>query len=320
MMDNENKEYLENEFLENNNKIQICIKNKLEKNKEIFKFIFICLCFVIVFMPIEAIYKDPSNPMPIPYTLDQPDLVNMYIIAHKDFINNINNSFYKILCDDKSQFKKKYQLEIIETNKNNSLYPKRYGYCEGSKIYPIWEQYKSGNLDSRYIGICHYRRVFSFKNNMLNLDEIFMDHDVILNSRLNFLITNREVFNNHHLVHLLDEVVDIIEEKFPEYAPYAKLFLNKKWGNYCNIFIMKKKDFIKWGEFVYGVLFEFDKRHNLTNDQEIRNFITKEVKKSNRNLEINYQSRIQGFLMERIGNIFYDKHFSKRYELPIVDN
>ena len=72
-------------------------------------------------------------------------LINMYIVTHKDFANDvIVNPLYKILCDDKSQLQKNYKLEIIETNKNNLLYPKRRGYSEGSKIYPIWKLYKEG--------------------------------------------------------------------------------------------------------------------------------------------------------------------------------
>ena len=37
---------------------------------------------------------------------------------------------------------------------------------------------------------------------------------------------------------------------------------------------MKKNDFIKYGDFVFGVLLEFDKRHNLKNDDDkIKNII-----------------------------------------------
>ena len=39
---------------------------------------------------------------------------------------------------------------------------------------------------------------------------------------------------------------------------------------------MKKEDSIKWGDFVFGVLFEFDRKYNLTTDEDIRNLIIKE--------------------------------------------
>ena len=53
----------------------------------------------------------------------------MYISKHKDFKNNvITNPVYKILCDSKGQLKRNYNLEIIETNKNNELFPKNIVY------------------------------------------------------------------------------------------------------------------------------------------------------------------------------------------------
>ena len=32
-----------------------------------------------------------------------------------------------------------------------------------------------------------------------------------------------------------------------------------------------------------------------------------------------YQARLEAFLMERVGNMFYDHHWKKRYEIPTVD-
>jgi hypothetical protein len=82
---------------------------------------------------------------------------------------------------------------------------------------------------------------------------------------------------------------------------------------------MKKEDFIKWGEFVFGVLLELDKRYNLTTDNDISKLIIKEAKKLNKKLNIPYQSRLEASLSERIGNIFYQRHFKKVYEIPTLD-
>ena len=130
-------------------------------------------------------------------------------------------------------------------------------------------------------------------------------------------VTVREHFNEHHIGHFLNESLEIIREKFPEYYQYALNFLEKKYANFCNIFIMKKEDFIKWGEFVFGVLIEFDRRYNLTTDKDIRKLIIKEA--SNKPLDINFQSRLQAYLSERISNFFYERHFKKIYEITTLD-
>ena len=218
------------------------------------------------------------------------NLVNLYIITHKDFNNKaIFNQNYKILVDERSQLKKEYKLEIIPTNvPGNILYPKRIGYGECAKIYPIWKSYKTGNITSKYVGFFHYSRIFKFTNNIPDLDSIFQKFDAILLKRIVMGETNYK-------------------------------YLNKKWANFCNIFIMKKDDFIKWGELVYAVILELDRRYNLTTDEDIKNLMREEIKKSGRKLELDYQSRLEGFIVERIGGIFYEKHFQKVYEVPFIN-
>jgi hypothetical protein len=244
----------------------------------------------------------------------------MYIITHKDFKNKvITNPAYKILCDQKSQLKSKYNLEIIETYKDNILYPKNRAYCEGSKIYPIWKLYKEGNITSKYVGFLHYRRVFPFKNNIPNLDKIFEEYDVIIRQKDSHLENNYERYKSKHVICFLDESINIIKEKYSEYYEDAQKFLSQNWANYCNIFIAKKEDFIKWGEFVFGILFELDRRFNLNTDNDVKNFIIKTAKENNQKINIDYQIRQEAFLMERLGSIFYEHHWKKRYELPNVD-
>jgi hypothetical protein len=240
----------------------------------------------------------------------------LYIVTHKDFQNKINNTFYKIICDTKDQLKDKYPLEVIESYKNNELYPKKIGYCEGSKIFYIWKNYKLKKISSRYVGFNHYHRIFQFQNEIPNLDEIFTIYDVIINKEIDIVNTIKKQFSNDHLGTLIDEVLEIIKTKFSEYYSTAINTLNKTTISFCNIFIMKKEDFIKYGEFVFGILIEFDKRHNLTNDNDIKNFIQKEMNKLGKsNYDLFYQSRQEGFMLERISNIFYDYHFKKKYQI-----
>ena len=79
--------------------------------------------------------KEPEQ-QPEPKIIKNETIVNLYISTHKDFDNKlIVNPNYKILCDDRSQLKNNYSIEIISTNTSkNILFPKRIGYGEGSKI------------------------------------------------------------------------------------------------------------------------------------------------------------------------------------------
>ena len=53
-------------------------------------------------------------------------------------------------------------------------------YSEMSKLYYIYQLYKKGIISSKYVGINHYRRYFTFTDNIPNLDEIFKKYDSII--------------------------------------------------------------------------------------------------------------------------------------------
>ena len=124
-------------------------------------------------------------------------------------------------------------------------------------------------------------------------------------------------YYNNHIGKFLDEIEEIIKDNFTEYYTSALKTLDSNLFSCCNIFIMKSEDFIKYGEFVFGILFEFDRRHKIKNDNDIKKLIEFEIKKSGNKTSIDYQCRQEAFLMERISCIFYDYYFQKVLEIPI---
>jgi len=300
------------------NIFQATIKKK-HKKKYRFKFILIHLCILsfLLILVNRLIIKNAIMTL-VSFFRPKP-LLSVFISTHRDFVNHISSPLYKIVCDEKSQLKEEYNLTIIESNKDNIFYPKKKAYGEISKMYYIWKLYKKGDLDSKYVGFNHYRRIFPFKDNIPDLDEMFKNYDAVVKSKYEFGITVREHFYMNHIGHFLNETLDIIKEKFPEYYQYSLNSLEKTYAYFCNIFIMKKDDFIKWGEFVFGVLIELDRRYNLTTDEDIRKLIIKEDKELNNSLNIDFQSRLESFLSERIGIGFYERHFKKVYEIPTIE-
>lgn len=239
--------------------------------------------------------------------------INIFIMAHKDFYNTRNNQIYKIVADDKAQLKNKYNLQVIYADKGK-LYPKRNSYAEISKLYYIYELYRNGTLSSKYIGLNHYRRYFNFLDKIPDLDKIFENYDVILNDKNIFTESFKKLYCACTLCEPLEEVIKIIKEKKPEYYQTAIESLNAKEGYYFNIFIMKKRDFFKYCEFIYDILFELDRRHNFTSDKDIINYLKNYYPE---NLVFRHL-RIQGFLSERLSTIFFKHNFKRIKEFPIV--
>lgn len=245
--------------------------------------------------------------------LNFDNLVNIFLMTHKDFYNNRNNQIYKIVVDDDTQLKNKYNLQIIYANKG-ILYQKRISYAEMSKLYYIYELYRNGFLSSKYIGLNHYRRYFNFLDNIPDFDKIFENYDIILNEKMWFRESIKKQYCYCTLCKPLEEIIKIIKEKKPEYYQTAVESLNAKDGYFCNIFIMKKGDFFKYCEFIYDILFEFDRKHNFTSDKDVANYLKNYYPK---NL-IHQHMRIQGFLSERLSTIFFKHNFKRIKTFPIV--
>ena len=248
------------------------------------------------------------------------DLVNIFIAAHKDFNNSRYNPAYKIVVDSPLTFHSKYNLDIIYCDENSKLKPLYKNYAEMAKIYKVYTLYKSGEMSSKYVGFNHYRRYFSFLDDIPDLDNIFKDYDLILNERFNFF--TKSVKQNYCEVHICQnyhELLKIIKDIRPEYYDAALEVSNWNYLYCCNIFIMKKDDFIKYCEFVFEILSEFNKRHNLTSYKTVEDYLLK-AKPS----DYIGQSRIHGYLAERISNFFYVKNFDfkrvKHFPTIFVEN
>ena len=103
-------------------------------------------------------------------------------------------------------------------------------------------------------------------------------------------------------------MINIIKEIKPEYYKTAERTSKGRKFYYGNIFIMKKEDFFKYCEFVFDILFEFDRRNNFTSDEQVLDYTKKLFNISDDYIK---QSRLDGFLAERLSNIFFNAYFKK---------
>lgn len=180
--------------------------------------------------------------------------------------------------------------------------------------YIIYELYKNGTLSSKYIGLNHYRRYFNFLDNTPDFEDIFQNYDIILNKKYYLKFNLETQYCLGHLCQSLHEVINIIKKSKPEYYKTAKDSLKAKDVFFCNIFIMKKEDFFRYCEFIYDILFEFDRRHNFNNDEDIINYLKIYFPKD----KISFQTRLQGFLAERLSTIFFKHNFKRIKIFPLI--
>lgn len=198
-------------------------------------------------------------------------------------------------------------------NTGDNISLKNPNYCELTGVYWAWK-----NLKCDYIGLCHYRRYFTNsnilqralnKNNKLDLilnekeiKNLLKKYDVILPKKRNYYIeTIWSHYEHAHHIKDLEETKKIVEGIYPEYAESFNRVMSGKTLHLYNMFIMNKRDFDRYCEWLFNILFELEKRIDISNYDT-------------------YQKRIFGFLSERLFNVWCVKNIeiSKR-EISILN-
>lgn len=238
------------------------------------------------------------------------DKLDIFICAHKSFDIYPKNPVYKVIYGENNSVKTNLK-HYVEKNDKDSLYKINFAYAEGSRIYWIWKHVPL----KEYIGINHYRTYFEFFDKVPNISEIFRTHDVVLTKPENFSLSTMEQYKMCHNVKDLMTVQKIIEDYYPDYINDINETMSRQWMYPRNMFIMRKADFLKYCEFVFGVMKKFDEIMNFHTDEDVHNYVNAHASEYS-NVTLNYQSRIEGFLIERLTNVFIHHQFKN----PMIYN
>lgn len=226
----------------------------------------------------------------------------MYVIAHKQFEQELPKGYQKLLVGAEGK-KGKFE-DFLKDNTGENISVKNPNYCELTGIYWLWKNSKDKN-----IGISHYRRFFTEesleqvnKDNKQNkqpkiieidkLNELLNDADWIVPTQVNFgywhfkKVTLYNQYVDNHPKEGLLQTREVISEKFPEYlADFDKVVMNGNSFTPLNMMYTDKKKFDKYCEWLFEILFEVEKRVDISSYDA-------------------YQARIFGFISERLLEVY----------------
>lgn len=196
--------------------------------------------------------------------------IKVIIATHKKYIMP-KDSMYIPLHVGKTG---KEGLGYIGDNTGGNISEKNPYFCELTGLYWAWK-----NLNEDYIGLAHYRRHFSLGkklckdipgrvNSILTLEEadkILNNADIILPKKRNYYIENLYSHYKHTMyIKPLDVTRDIIEEKYPEYIKEFDLLHKRTSAHMFNMMIMKKEILNDYCEWLFDILFELEKRVDIS--------------------------------------------------------
>lgn len=194
-------------------------------------------------------------------------------------------------------------------------------YGELSGHYWVWKNFIQTS-DLEYIGFCHYRRFLDFGITLMegvpfkpmeleafkktfeqySEDRILQSidgYDLILPQKVEFASILYSQYLKWHPQTDMNIALNIIRDKYPEYVETTKEVMGSNEMYICLNFIMKKELFIEYMEWIFGILFELEKRTDWSQYSEYA------------------QIRTPAFIAERFFNIWIN-YVSKTKDLKIL--
>ena len=257
--------------------------------------------------------------------------VNKKTKEKEDYINNFflkNRKLKLFVLTHKeitsSKYDPSYMISLRNTQCNNDIDDLN-DKCMG-ETYMIYDVYKNQdkyfNNDTKYVGFCHYRRYFNIDyNSIINLLD---NNKIILSENTNFIESIQQQFNECHDITNTDlKIIKIIiEDKYPEYINDFNEFFNQNNMSRYNMFICNRRIFNECCSWIFDIIKEYFKFYNINNYVDMYKFVIEHLYKypeiyynpNNGDKSIEYQSRIGGFLSERLLNVFFMHNYKNDIE------
>lgn len=190
-------------------------------------------------------------------------------------------------------------------NTGENISKKNANYCELTGLYWAWK-----NLDADCLGLVHYRRHFSNGKlfcdkkesviTQIDVEQKLTKCDVLLPKSRNYWIeTNYSQYAHAHHAIDLDKTRIILSEKYPDYLKCYDESMKRTKGHRFNMFIMRRDKFDKYCFWLFDVLFELEKRLDISNYS-------------------GNDSRVFGFVSERLLDVWLETHQILYKEIPFV--
>lgn len=242
--------------------------------------------------------------------LNHKDDIKIFLCAHKPIENYIpKNNKYIILAQNKSVIDDNHKV-IYMTDYD---FAKTHSVCysEGCAMRYMYEHQE---ILPKYVGFGHYRRMFlEFVNAEKFIPRYINRHGAIIKTPWNhYNSMSKSNEGSMYACHPKDDTIDFIisvKEAAPEYWNTFTQLLTDNYQYACNIFAMKKEHFLEMAEMCFRVLDHYDKKRGYKNNEDVYNKMAKDPFVKNHCYDVNWHSRLQGFWLEWLTELYYRQKF-----------
>lgn len=200
----------------------------------------------------------------------------------------------------------KEDLGYIKDNTGDNISCKNPNYCELTGLYWMWKHSKAD-----IIGLVHYRRYFVKSFFTTNIEKAITEEDVnnylkkydiiLPKPYYTYKKTVEEQYAIDHNIEDYKKLRETIKQNTPDYLEAFDIVSNRRYFYNFNMFIMSKKLFDEYAEWVFFVLGELEKQTDIESYSD-------------------YNKRIYGFLSERLFNVWIEKHKELKIKTLYANN
>ncbi|TOI33686.1 DUF4422 domain-containing protein [Vibrio parahaemolyticus] len=216
--------------------------------------------------------------------------MSIYIASHKEINYSLGEPYKKFLLGSCSN---DCLDEYIRDCTGDNIAYKNSRYCELTGYYWLWK-----NSTDEYIGLVHYRRHFQSSGRVFNLNlksvltneeiiRLLNQYDIVLPKKRKLKNNIREEYCRNHYEDDWELAKLIIINRHPEYDEAIKKIEASDSCFDFNMMIAKKELFDSYCEWLFPVLFEIENKIDYSRYDS-------------------YQSRVIGFLAERLLNVWIE--------------
>lgn len=190
-------------------------------------------------------------------------------------------------------------------------------FCELTCHYWAWKNLKNVDI----VGLNHYRRYFDFTRKwpqfsadkhfiatedflkqdykFSDLEKLLQKYDIILPVARHWRVSNTQQYGEYHIAKDWEMLRQIIKERSPQYIPaFEKTMDHSNISVGYNMFITHWEHFNTYSEWLFDILFEVERRVPPIDDP--------------------IQSRIYGYMSERLINVFCEHYHLRIKHIPLI--
>ena len=240
--------------------------------------------------------------------------IKMFICAHKEVPLTQHPYFFPVQAGAVlHEHIKGYQTD----DEGDNISSKNPHFCELTCHYWAWKNLKDVDI----VGLNHYRRYFDFQKKwpkfsadkrfvsaqdflsqeylFPDLEKLLQKYDIILPTARHWRVSNTQQYGEYHIAKDWEMLRQIIKERSPQYIPaFEKTMDNSNKASGYNMFITHWKHFNAYSEWLFDILFEVERRVPPIEDP--------------------VQSRIYGYMSERLINVYCNKRKLRIKHVPLV--